>query len=303
MNRQVMHTKISQIKWMRLEIPCDYSQASRLLALYGFLEYVAAGDGASAFKQGVYAKETGQSRTTVREDLITLSKRGWISVTTSTAGTDVEVHGIPFDQDGRTEGVRTEGVRTEGVRTEGVRPDVLRESVQTDSGSAISKKAVNNSSNEEKKKKKPSSLQSDLIEIWNEHKPSSWIELTTIGKSRENSIGALGGYREVIRLIPAFMAGAKASKFWMSKDISFENIIGTGKTPKGHFHELAERGSNANPDSLEEPKKRPEHPDFFPPTYPGADLRPKVNDFLDDADRDRREAEANEFYAKQEASK
>lgn len=292
MSRQVMHTKISQIKWMRLAIPCDYSQASRLLALYGFLEYVAAGDGASAFKQGVYAKETGQSRTTVRDDLITLSKRGWISVTTSTAGTDIEVHGIPFDEDGRTQGVRTEGVR----------PDVLRESVGTYSGSPLSKKAVNNSSYEEKKEA-PSTLKKDLILKWNEWKPKEWTELKSISPSRDRSIRALGGYREVIDLIPAFMAGAKANKFWISKDISFENVIGTGTTPKGHFHELAERGSSSNlnttPSTLSQPT---EHPDFFPPIDPRIALRPKVNDFKDDADRDRREAEAREFYKQQEAA-
>lgn len=299
--KQVLHPRLSQIEWMRHAIPCEYNQAVRLLLLYGFLEYVFEGDGGSVFKQAVYADKTGQSRTTVRQDLVLLSKRGWISVTTAHSGTDIEIHGIPFAE------VCTQGVQwTVGVRTQGVQTDGLGESIGMDCGSPISKKAVNNtpygveeapSASRNTKKKEQ---QQELIQQWNAWKPKSWTKLKGISPSRERSIRALGGYREVIDLIPAFMAGAKANKFWISKEISFENVIGTGVTPKGHFHELAERGSSANtntaPGTLAQP---PEHPDFFPPLDEFTELRPKVNNFIDDDDRDRREVEAREFYAKQ----
>ena len=304
MTREHFNIPIDRIEWVCITLDCEFGKAIRLLQLIGFIEHVNTVSNQYGFKQGVYSRKTRLSRTTVRDDLILLSKLGWINVLTGADGTDIELLEIPFSSDPRTEEGRPEGGRPEGVpRTEGVRGDVQRESDPPDSGSPTSKKDSKNSPYGEGKNPSASTskkeLQKDLVLKWNEWKPKSWCELKAISPSRERSIKALGGYREVINLIPAFMAGAKSSKFWISKDISFENVIGTGVTPKGHFHELAERGSSANTHSAGTLAKPPEHPDFFPPLDAFTDLRPKVNDFIDDADRDRREAEAREFYAKQ----
>lgn len=293
MTRDYLNLPVDRIDWVCIALNCEFGKSIRLLQLMGFIEHVNSLSTEYGFRQGLYSKKTHQSRTTIRDDLALLSKLGWVNVLTDDRGTDVEILGIPFDSD----------PRTQGVRPEGVRPPGQRESVPPDSGSPTNKKSLKNSSNEEKKEA-PSTLKKDLILKWNEWKPKEWTELKSISPSRDRSIRALGGYREVIDLIPAFMAGAKANKFWISKDISFENVIGTGTTPKGHFHELAERGSSSNlnttPGTLSQPTKRPEHPDFFPPIDPRIALRPKVNDFKDDADRDRREAEAWEFYRQQQ---
>jgi len=295
MSRENLNIPIDRIDWMCNHLNCEFGKAIRLLQLYGFIEHVNSVSSEYGFRQGLYAKKSHQSRTTVRDDLVLLTKLGWISVTTDAHGTDVELLGIPFDGE----------ACTPSGRPEGVRPPAQRESIPPDSGSPSDKKTLKNSSIEEKKDA-PSTLKKELILKWNEWKPKSWTTLKGISPSRDASIRALGGYRAVIELIPAFMAGAKANKFWVSKEISFENVIGTGKTPKGHFHELAERGASANthtaPGTLSQPTKRPEHRDFFPPTDPWSELRPKVNDFKDDDDRDRRHAEAWEFYRQQEAA-
>ena len=289
MTRLVMNISLDQIEWMRLKLDISGIEALRLLQLYGYLEYITDGGNAVGFKQSVYAKKFGLHRDVVRKDLIRLAQNNWAEVHTSSSSTQVEVLPIPF---------AAHPVVMPTGQAAGAHP--MGSEVPT--GQATLKKAVKNSSYEEKKDA-PSTLKKELILKWNEWKPKSWTSLKGISPSRDASIRALGGYRAVIDLIPAFMAGAKANKFWVSKDISFENVIGTGKTPKGHFHELAERGANANtnttPGTLSQPT---EHPDFFPPTDPWSDLRPKHHHFTDDADRDRREAEAREFYNQQEAA-
>ena len=292
MSRLVLNTDLNQIEWMRNHLNCSANEAVRLLLLYGYLEHITAQGNAVTFKQSVYGKKTGYTRDTIRKDLIRLSKNGWASITTGGNGCDVDLRLIPFDDEPVVMTTQSSGGDESVVS-------------KVTSQSSVLKKFLKNSSNEEKKDTS-ASLKKDLILKWNEWKPKSWTSLKGISPSRDASIRALGGYREVIDLIPAFMAGAKANKFWVSKEISFENVIGTGKTPKAHFHELAERGSSANthttPGTLSQPTKRPEHDDFFPPTDPWSELRPKVNDFKDDADRDRRHAEAWEFYQQQEAA-
>ena len=296
MTREHFNIPIDRIEWVCITLDCEFSKAIRLLQLIGFIEHVNTVSSQYGFNQALYSRKTRLSRTTVKADLILLSNLGWINVLTNANGTDIELFEIPFDSEACTEGVHP-------PCTVGVHPHAQRECIPLHSGSSSSKKDSKNSPYGEGKNPSASTskkeLQKDLVLKWNEWKPKSWCELKAISPSRERSIKALGGYREVIDLIPAFMAGAKSSKFWISKDISFENVIGTGVTPKGHFHELAERGSSANTHSAGTLAKPPEHPDFFPPLDAFTDLRPKVNDFIDDADRDRREAEAREFYAKQ----
>ena len=289
MTRDVLNTDLNQIEWVRHHLHCSANEAVRLLLLYGYLEYITAQGNAVAFKQSVFSKKTGYTRDTIRKDLIRLAENGWASITSSSSGCDVELRRIPWGDEPVVMTTQS------SVSDESVVSEVT-------SQSSVLKKDLKNSSNEEKKEA-ASTLKKDLVLKWNEWKPKSWLELKSISSSRDRSIRALGGYREVIDLIPAFMAGAKANKFWISKDISFENVIGTGTTPKGHFHELAERGSSSNlnttPSTLSQPT---EHSDFFPPIDPRIALRPKHANFANDEDRDRREAEAREFYQQQEAA-
>ena len=157
-----------------------------------------------------------------------------------------------------------------------------------------------NGQNNQTEEQQPTSLEKETIQLWNDLKPLGWKSISSISPPRARTIKALGGYRAFNDQLPAFFAGVKSNPFWSKKPMSFENVMGRGAVPKSHFTELSEAGldsnSNTTPNSLE-------HPDFFPPTDPWSELRPKHHGFTDDDDRDRREVEARNFYAAQEASK
>ena len=128
--------------------------------------------------------------------------------------------------------------------------------------------------------------------------------MKSITVSRDCEIRKRGGYASFTENIPVFFAGVKTEDWWVKRPSTFDNIIGGGKKTKTNWETFSELGSSANthttPGTLSQPTKLPEHDDFFPPIDPRIALRPKVNDFKDDADRDRREAEAREFYRQQQ---
>ena len=154
-------------------------------------------------------------------------------------------------------------------------------------------------------------LQQQLIDSWNRLKPDAWRPLKHLSPSRQRSIRALGGFRQVLDLLPEVMAGAKANRWWSGKAIAFEQLIGTGLPPKGHFHALAEEApepsSKTNPTSTHARRLAaainsipalagPQHPDFFPPEPLTGDLRPR-HGFPSKAERLAAREDARRFYA------
>ncbi|QNJ25884.1 hypothetical protein SynSYN20_01557 [Synechococcus sp. SYN20] len=168
-------------------------------------------------------------------------------------------------------------------------------STEVTTESSTDKKAFKKPPSEEKKAPTPS-LKEELISAWNSHKPKVWPTMKGISPSRERSIKALGGYREVIDLLPSSLAGAKATRFWNSKPMTWENLIGSGTTPKGHLHSLAEvvpsAGLGSNSNNAPYPV---EHEDFFAPDPKTGDMRPK-HGFASPEDRKAAEESARAFY-------
>ena len=277
MTRTVYNIDLNQIAWVRATLDCKSNEALRLLQLYGYLEHVSSGGNAITFKQSVYAEKTGFTRDTVQRDLATLAKQGWAEVHGQIRGTEVSVIGIPFDVDlvDMSSPSTCRATRQPSV-------DLLDSELPTESTTL--KKVFKNSSYEEEEgptTSKPN-LKSELVSVWNEHRPKAWPALKSISPSRDRSIRALGGYRAVIDLLPDALRGAGASKFWRDKAITWENLIGSGTTPKGHLHSLAETAPASTGKNSNTPPQAVEHPDFFPPVDAFSELRAKHNNFADD---------------------
>lgn len=282
-DRQVLNINLDQIAWMRAALRCKSNEALRVLQLYGYLEHATSGGNAVNFKQAVYSEKTGFTRDTIRHDLKTMAERGWIEVFGETNGTTVEVFRIPFDQ------VMT----SQSSVTSSSSADDEQVASKVASRSSTLKKSSKKPPTEEKKK--APTLQEQLIQAWNDSKPQAWPTLKSISPSRERSIKALGGYRAVIDLLPDALRGAKANQFWATKAITWENIVGSGTTPKGHLHSLAEAapaaGTSSNKGSYVV-----EHADFFAPDPKTGDMRPK-HGFASPEERKAAEASARAFYS------
>lgn len=260
MSRQVHNVHPSQILWLSRRCGISAAAAMGALNFYGFCEHIAEHGGKICIKS--YASGSGLSRTSIHKASSLLREFGFITA-------DLLPNGIPFEEPVETPAPKP---KPTPAPTPAPTPKV--------------------------EKPKGPTLQEQVVAAWNEHKPASWVELSSLGKSRQKSIEALGGYREVLKLIPAFMAGAKANKFWRDKAISFEQVIGKGATPKPHFNELAERGAGSNLDSKPAPG-RLEHPEFFRPTESGLMIAKPGVRFSSKEDKREREAIAREFYQSQ----
>lgn len=256
------------------------------------------------------ARDRGTSYAAIRRNVTLLQSAGWLNfITIDNTGTEWTLHGVPTTNavlvaqatDAMTVGGTyamtvdpTIVTTVDPTNAALVHQEVLQESLQETNQEAPATKKNNQNHHLSESK-----LKEELILKWNEGKPKAWKKLGSLSPSRCRSIRALGGYRVVIDQLPAFFTGAKHNKFWATKEISWENVIGSGMTPKAHFTSLAEDGagsnSNTTPRSLE-------HPDFFPPIDAWSELRPKHGKFSSDEDRDAREAEARKFY-QQEATK
>lgn len=292
-----MNIDLNQISWMRDALNIKSNEALRLLQLYGYIEYVSSGGNAIEFKQSVYSDKTGFTRTTIQRDLQILAKNRWMEVHGGLRGTSVTCLGIDFSKPHSC--TPSEQVSSPWTCTPSEHSDVQPVDSGVSTECASLKKGFKNSSSKEEEggSSSKNKLKEELIQTWNEHKPKNWPALQAISPSRDRSIRALGGYREVIELLPLAMAGAKVSKFWNAKGFTWENLIGSGITPKGHIHSLAETappsaGSSSNSDSY----VVAEHPDFFAPIDATSDLRAKHNNFANDDDWTAREAEARAFY-------
>lgn len=286
MTRTVLNIDLNQIAWVRNTLDCKSNEALRLLQLYGYLEHVSSGGNAITFKQSVYADKTGFTRDTVQKDLQTLAKNGWAEVHGLIRGTEITVRGIPFDVD-------PVDMSSPSTCRATRQPDVELVDSDVSSYSATSKKAVKNSSYEEEGTT-GSNLKQELIQTWNEHKPSAWPALKAISAPRDKTVRKLGGYRTVIDLLPDAMRGAKASKFWNAKGFTWENFMGD-KIPKGHIQSLAESAPTSS-SSNRASYSAQEHPDFFPPCPVTGDMRPK-HGFTDAEHRKASLESARAFYS------
>ena len=295
--------KRERINWVMANAEVDYGQALRLIDLYDLIVYIKGAGKEPSLNW--LAKNRGTTYPLVRRNVTLMQKLGWLSfITVDAVGTEWVIKDtVPSDA---TPVVPSYAAAEDPLNVMQVAP------INTMRGGRPNAAPVQdyfldylNREEEEiiepEKKNSSSSLKSSTIQLWNELKPSSWKSISSISPSRDRTIKALGGYQAFIDQLPDFFAGVKSNPFWSKKPgISFENVMGSGVVPKSHFTEMVEAGldsnSNTTPDNLE-------HPDFFPPVGKFADMTAKHNNFIDEADAQRREDEAREFYAAQEASK
>lgn len=139
----------------------------------------------------------------------------------------------------------------------------------------------------------------ELIAVWNKHKPKKWVALQDLSPSRIRSIKKLGGYKAVIELLPKALASARQDKFWATKRMTWENVVGRGAIPKPNLTTLAESYSGSNLDSSDGTGKLPEHPEFFRPTISGLMIAKPGIRFESVEDKQAREDIAREFYSSQ----
>ncbi len=313
----------------------SYPGALLLLDLYGALAYKAGARVQLSTSKRQLAFDRCTNIKTIDRQLANLARLGWIELRTIEGkGTEILLKGIPPRED-------SPSVLTPQREST---PTPLRERNPTRSGADIepspgAHRKKKQQPNREEKKSSPSpvttstrgeepskpaaadpapepeadtaDLQQQLIDAWNRLKPDAWRPLKHLSPSRQRSIRALGGLRQVLELLPEVMAGARANRWWSGKAIAFEQLIGTGMTPKGHFHALAEEApepsSTTNPTSTHARRLAaainsipalagPQHPDFFPPEPLTGDLRPR-HGFPSKAERLAAREDARRFYA------
>jgi hypothetical protein len=272
----------------------NYPGALLLLDLYGALAYKAGARVQLSTSKRKLALDRCTNIKTIDRQLANLARLGWIELRTIEGkGTEILLKGIPPRED-------SPSVLTPQREST---PTPLRERNPTRSGADIdpspgahikkkqqpnreeetsSPSPVSTSTRGEETSKpaaadpaddlpadpepEPNSadLQQQLIDAWNRLKPDAWRPLKHLSPSRQRSIRALGGFRQVLDLLPEVMAGAKANRWWSGKAIAFEQLIGTGMTPKGHFHALAEEApepsSKTNPTSTRTSSRRNRSP-------------------------------------------
>ena len=276
-----------------------------LLDLYGLIEY--------RLSQGIQPSmySLAQDRATkdeqIRAKAHTLQSLGWLSfVTVDREGTLWTLHGISLldnPESGGSDVDVTPNLGTMPTRNPGPMPTRNLGTKDTRNLGVHKKNSKELQEGEKKRSTSSSPLKSKAVEEWNRLKLDGFKEISSISPSRDRSIKALGGYQVFIDQLPAFFAGARKNPFWSKKrGISFENIIGSGAIPKAHFQELAESGTpdlNANqhtPVSMG-------HPDFYKPSVSGTIIARSSAVFTSMEDRDKREAEAREFYTRQQEAK
>lgn len=288
-----------------------YAQALVLLDLYGTIEFFM-----KEFKLGLrdygptmneLARNRGTSFAAIRRNVRIMESIGWLNfITIDSVGTDWTLHGIQ-----RTDTVVVDlppsvtasldpsavGVVDDDIGSpQAGDTTCLQTRTIQESSQEKNQEALRTGATPKKTKKERTERELNVIATWNRHKPRSWVALRDLSPSRIRSIVALGGYNAFIEQIPAFMAGAKQSKFWAKKQITWENIIGTGITPKGHFQSLQEQ---ADQDSNSLMPRSVEHPDFFPPSKINGEMRPK-HGFKSAEERRAAEEDARTFYSQQQ---
>lgn len=311
----------------------SYPGALLLLDLYGALAYKAGARVQLSTSKRQLALDRCTNIKTIDRQLANLARLGWIELRTIEGkGTEILLKGIPPREDSPSVIIpQRDGAPTPHRDRNPTRSGV---DIEPSPGAHIKKKQQPN--REEKKSSpspvtnstrgeepsnptasaadpsaEPADLQQQLIDSWNRLKPDAWRPLKHLSPSRQRSIRALGGFRQVLALLPEVMAGAKANRWWSGKAIAFEQLIGTGLTPKGHFHALAEEApepsSKTNPTSTHARRLAaainsipalagPQHPDFFPPEPLTGDLRPR-HGFPSKAERLAAREDARRFYA------
>jgi len=290
-----------RIKQVMIQADCDYGQALRLIDLYDLIVWIkSSGDEPSLNR---LARNRCTTYPLVRRSVTLMAKLGWLSfITIDGEGTSWSITGAaPLDATIRHVPNAMTVVPPPQPADAALALRTNAALAQTTNAAMAQDGLLNGPNNPlNHQKEEPTNLEKETIQLWNDLKPGKWKKISSISPSRARTIKALGGYRKFIDQLPAFFDGVATEKFWREGEWAFEAVMGYGVVPKAHFTKLVEAGldsnSNTAPDNLK-------HPDFFPPTDPWSELRPKHHDFIDDDDRDRREVEARKFYAAQEASK
>ena len=319
---------------------CDYGLALRLIDLYDLIAYLKHGGKDPSMNW--LAENRGTSFPSIRRNATLMQKLGWLTFTTTDAvGTDWHLTGAaPTDASMRNTTYTMSEVTTNATlevttntalevaanTTNTALEEATNTTLEVTTNTALEETSIatckqdgflygslDGSNNQQPTRAREidfssptsvfrgSSLREKTVERWNELKPDNFQSISSISPSRDRSIRALGGYQVFIDQLPAFFAGVKLNKFWSNTPgMSFEKILGSGVVPKAHFVVLSEAGQDSNQNTA---PRSLEHPDFFPPVGKFADMRAKHNDFADEADAQRREDEAREFYTQQEPSK
>jgi hypothetical protein len=318
----------------------SYPGALLLLDLYGALAYKAGARVQLSTSKRQLALDRCTNIKTIDRQLANLARLGWIELRTIEGkGTEILLKGIPPREDSPSVLIPQRECTPSPLRDRN--PTRSGGEIEPSPGAHIKKKQQPNREEEKSSPShattnsissrgaepskptapaanpsadpapEPADLQQQLIDTWNRLKPDAWRPLKHLSPSRQRSIRALGGFRQVLELLPEVMAGAKANRWWSDKAIAFEQLIGTGATPKGHFHALAEEApepsSKTNPTSTHAHRTAatihtipalagPQHPDFFPPEPLTGDLRPR-HGFPSKAERLAAREDARRFYA------
>ncbi|QBE68883.1 hypothetical protein SynWH8101_1297 [Synechococcus sp. WH 8101] len=323
----------------------NYPGALLLLDLYGALAYKAGARVQLSTSKRQLALDRCTNIKTIDRQLANLARLGWIELRTIEGkGTEILLKGIPPREDSPSvltpqrdrapTPLRERNPTRSGVDIDPSPGAHIKQKQQPNREEEKSSPSPVTTSSRGEEPSKPTAaasaadpppdppadpapepdtadLQQQLIDSWNRLKPDAWRPLKHLSPSRQRSIRALGGLRQVLALLPEVMAGAKANRWWSGKAIAFEQLIGTGLTPKGHFHALAEEApepsSKTNPTSTHASRLAaainsipafagPQHPDFFPPEPLTGDLRPR-HGFPSKAERLAAREDARRFYA------
>lgn len=288
----------------------DYREALVLLDLYGLIEYFKRNGRNPSINE--LAEDRGTTWRTVRRNVTMMQGLGWLNfVTVDNEGTYWDMKGLPSvtttqaDPSVATAEAPSVAAAEAPSVTTAEDPSVTtaehQETIQElfqESPQEPNSRSDGRLTNDQKK---------ELVQIFNTHKPASWPKLSVLSEARLNALTRIwegnGGRTWFVESLPIAMASVSKDDFWTRKirNPSFDAFFGVGrKAAKNHFFEHFEKGLSSQGSNSISPRSL-EHPDFFPPIDAWSDLRPKHGKFANDEDRDRREAEAREFYKQQEA--
>ena len=284
---RIYNVHLGAIAFVRRTLGCDYQTALRIAHLYGFLEHLASRGGAAALNQAGYAQTTGCHRNVIRKDLRTMESHGWIRTHTSSRGTAVELLGLPFENVSQLEvdtrcpaGWVESADQVDTPCPSGwTHGDQLLDTPCPPTGHTVSTYKKNkNNKKQDKNDAQPAAAQgevveegleeekpiepwrekprawtkaqrSQVVEIWNEHRPAGLMPLADDGLDANRAEVAArlmvgrGGFKKFVEYLPQVLEHLKTNNFWgdPSKSLSWDSFFGTRRSQKPHWAQSIDR--------------------------------------------------------------